>query len=243
MTKEGKHQNTTIDVPLTSKFKAGIVHREQLLTNNETTYAINWFNTKTRWLYDLYNFLAGGSVRKIGGVPFFKARLREKLIGDDTGRRDVLLIVQYPALMSFKNMLQSRVFQLVSILRSLAVADFTFGFSKRRDSGGRPVKFEKSALSHYAVIHFSGSVDFAQLLKLGDSDAELQVIFASEIAGGLATGKVGGELKDVPCIMHGIAVLQSVDQDGFTRAIESAQFETIKTQADQLFFGIYDRIF
>ena len=122
---------------LTAKITSSVrVHITALLSDfkmDQPVYALNWFNSRQLWLYNFYNLLAARSVLNVGGVPFFKARVATTLYGDDADYRSVLLIVRYPDINHFKTMLQSRYFQCVSIIRGLAVAQFTFGFSTRTD--------------------------------------------------------------------------------------------------------------
>ena len=140
--------------------KAFIFRDASLLKDDEPVYAINWFNTRSALVYDFYNFLAVRSVRKIGGGPFIKCKLEKTLIDDDTLRRDVLLIVKYPSLVNFRRMLESTMFQLVSLLRTAAVSDFTFGFTKRQDGGADlpPHDPKATTKSVITVIQYSGGV-------------------------------------------------------------------------------------
>jgi len=100
----------------------------------QAIYAINWFNSRSLWLYNIYNLLAARAVLRVKGLPFFKARVKRTLYGKREDHRDVLLIVRYPRVSNFKAMLENRYFQCVSILRGLAVTSFTFGFSSRNDT-------------------------------------------------------------------------------------------------------------
>ena len=93
-------------------------------------HAINWFDTRSLWLYNVYNRLAAGSVARIGGQPLFKARLVEVLRGNVSDRRETLLLVRYPGVSQFASMLSDRRFQLTSVLRELAVRRFSFGLSE-----------------------------------------------------------------------------------------------------------------
>ena len=120
---------------LPGSLKAFIFRDTSLLEDDEPVYAINWFNTRSALVYDFYNFLAVRSVRKIGGKPFIKCKIDRSLTGDETLRRDVLLIVKYPSLKSFRSMMENTYFQIVSMLRNAAVSNFTFGFTKRQDDG------------------------------------------------------------------------------------------------------------
>ena len=96
-------------------------------------YAINWFNTRWAWLYTLYNVLAARLLLKSGGRPVLKANHRKTIDGPASAERQVLLIVQYPSGDSFLDLLQNRMFQVVSLLRMLAVKDFSFVFHRRYD--------------------------------------------------------------------------------------------------------------
>jgi len=98
---------------------------------DESFYAINWFSTKMEWLYHFYNFLAVRSVLKVGGKPFFKAKVTETLVDDNRGRRDLLLIVNYPNGKKFISLMESTYFKMVSIFRILSVKRFTFGLTIR----------------------------------------------------------------------------------------------------------------
>ena len=69
------------DAKLPGSLKAFIFRDKNLLKDDETVYAINWFNTRSALVYDFYNFLAVRSVRKIGGGPFIKCKLDRVLIG------------------------------------------------------------------------------------------------------------------------------------------------------------------
>ena len=88
--------------------------------------AINWFDTRYAPLYHLYNALAARHVRRIGARPLFKAELRETLAGDACLARRFLLIVRYPCGERFLDLLSSRRFQLLSLLRIMTVRRFSF---------------------------------------------------------------------------------------------------------------------
>ena len=142
---------------LPGKLSAFIFRDAAHLSEDEPIYAINWFNTKSSLVYDFYNKLAVGCVRKIGGAPFFKGRHIKTLHGREEDRRDVLLVVRYPALKNFLTMLESKVFQGVSVIRMAAVDEFTFGFTKREDTGADliPMDPQEEGEVFYGVFHYS----------------------------------------------------------------------------------------
>ncbi|MDA2910832.1 hypothetical protein MYX04_07875 [Nitrospiraceae bacterium AH_259_D15_M11_P09] len=55
------------------------VHDKDALTN--PLFAINWFNTRSLWLYNIYNKLASRSLFRVGGKVLFKGRVTETLLG------------------------------------------------------------------------------------------------------------------------------------------------------------------
>ena len=153
VTSETAHISTRIKVHITA------INSE--LESEHPIYAINWFNTRSLWLYNIYNLFAARSVLKVKGLPFFKARVKRRLYGKQEDHRDVLLIVRYPQISSFKVMLENRYFQCVSVLRGLAVNFFTFGFSTRNDISDEEMIHDKkqdtwhiSKTNAYAFHHY-----------------------------------------------------------------------------------------
>jgi len=137
----------TIQVDLVGRSRAYISLTEGAATFDDEVYAINWFDTNIRWVYDLYNLLASFSLKAIGGVPFFKGHLIKAVHGSSSDCRSTLLVVRYPSLHSFKTMLEKRAFQAVSVLRMLAVRQFTFGFTRPRNKGtAKPARGLEGAL-------------------------------------------------------------------------------------------------
>ena len=52
--------------------RAFITRHDPSLANHDAVYAVNWFNTRSAWLYDFYNLIAARSVLAVGGVPILK---------------------------------------------------------------------------------------------------------------------------------------------------------------------------
>ena len=232
------------DAKLPGSLKAFIFRDKNLLKDDETVYAINWFNTRSALVYDFYNFLAVRSVRKIGGGPFIKCKLERVLLDDDHLRRDVLLIVKYPSLKNFRRMLESTMFQLVSLLRTAAVSDFTFGFTKRQDKGADlpPHNPKAPTKSIIGVIQYSGAFDSGSLYRLLDKHPDIDLYYSGLIAGQIGTGKVSEGCNKVPCIISGIHVLKSESASAIESLTQSAEFQSLTQTTEQIYAGLYNRI-
>jgi len=157
-------------------------------------------------------------------------------------RRDVLLIVNYPALESFRTMLENFVFQMVSVIRALAVSEFTFGISKRQDNNGALIVFDKHQVDApaYGVLHYTGELDVADVKNL--EQARLRLVFASRIGVNLATGISPSEITPIPNIMDGIMVFTAANIDDFEAFRASEKFSQIQQNTKRLYFGVYNRV-
>ena len=125
--------------------------------------AINWFDLKTPWMYQLYGLIASRFVRKVRGRLYFKGKLVKKIEGPDDRQRENLLIVCYPGARTFLDLVDFKIFQMVSVLRLAAVKRFCFGFTEnileKADSrGASDPKFNKEQI--YLVHHFQGDHDW-----------------------------------------------------------------------------------
>ena len=182
---ENSAQNIEISsAKLPGKISAFIFRDADHLSEEEPIYAINWFNTKSSLIYDFYNKLAVGCVRKIGGAPFFKARHIKTLYGGEEDKRDVLLVVRYPALTNFRSMLESKIFQGVSVIRMAAVDNFTFGFTKRSDKGAdlSPMNPDDMQGVSYGVFHYSGVADISKFIAELNLGAVVDIFYSGIIS-------------------------------------------------------------
>ena len=228
---------------LPGKLSAYIFRDAAHLNEDEPVYAINWFNTKSSLIYDFYNSLAVGCVRKIGGAPFFKGRHVKTLYGREEDERDVLLVVRYPALTNFLTMLESKVFQGVSIIRMAAVKNFTFGFTKRADKGAdlSPMTPNEDT-AFYGVIHYSGAGTIDKSLALLSAGPAVEIFYSGNIRAHIKTGQSSAEAAQVPCVMDGVAIFKSADAQALEQLVEHEAFVSLTAQAETLFFGLYNRI-
>ena len=229
---------------LPGKLSAYIFRDADHLSEEEPIYAINWFNTKSSLIYDFYNKLAVGCVRKIGGAPFFKARHIKTLYGREEDKRDVLLVVRYPALTNFRSMLESKIFQGVSIIRMAAVDNFTFGFTKRDDNGAdlSPMNPDDIQDVSYGVFHYSDMADISKFIAELNLDASVGIFYRGIIRAHIGTGEASDVAKLVPCAMDGIIIFTSSDRQALEQLIDQEAFTAVTTQAKRSFFGLYSRI-
>ena len=239
-----KSAPNTLTAKLPGGSKAYIFRADNTLTANEPIYAINWFNTKTQWVYDFYNFLAVKAVKKIGGGPFFKGKHTKTLYGEAESKRDILLVVRYPALQNFRTMLEDKYFQLVSLVRITAVEDFTFGISKRADAGAdfQPMFKAESKTKAYAVHHYSGPNDIRAELQGLAENSSVNIFFSSHIKAHIGTGKSQESCDLVDCIIENILILSAADEDSIISFTQATPYQNLIQETETSFIGLYSRI-
>ena len=238
---------------ITARITASIrVHITALRSDfkvDQPVYALNWFNSRQLWLYNFYNLLAARSVLKVGGVPFFKARVATILYGDDADYRSVLLIVRYPDISHFKAMLQSRYFQCVSIIRGLAVAQFTFGFSTRTDiqdlgefaNQNRIAKSQVYAIHHYRLTEQVS--DIAERATELAALHQVKLAFSSCVSARLYPQKGSTPPAAVETIMHGCMLLQADSQAQIEQLVANSDYKTLLATTNASFIATLNRIF
>jgi|GEM_PF-1342394 len=243
-----KPQGIKSEHVLTAKLPGKIrVHLEALtptLGFDEPVYAANWFDTQARWIYDFYNVLALRSVKGVGGAPFFKGRLTELVHGEETDRRDVLLVVRYPSLQCFKSMMQSGYFLFVSFLRIAAVKDFTFGFTVRRDGGPSlmPISNNNDDEKKYVVFHFKGEASLLDDLSPQLTAIGAHLFYAGSVAATISTGTEYELGEKTLCLMEHLAIIEAPDDDVLRSATKTLLDENIQSKTGSSFVGVYDRV-
>ena len=216
---------------------------------DKPVYALNWFNSRQLWLYNFYNLLAARSVLNVGGIPFFKARVATALYGNEADCRSVLLIVRYPGVSHFKTMLQSRYFQLVSIIRGLAVAQFTFGFSTRidiQDTGEFANQNRISESKVYAIHHYRLSdhgSDISQRAAELAASHQVKLAFSSCVSARLYPQNGSTAPAAVETIMDGCMILQADSHAQIEQLVVSPDYATLLATTDASFIATLDRIF
>ena len=255
---DANRDNVNMSMPsgtpsLTAKITSGVrVHLTALLPDfkvDQPVYALNWFNSRQLWLYNFYNLLAARSVLKVGGVPFFKARVATTLHGHDADYRSVLLIVRYPDINHFKTMLQSRYFQCVSIIRGLAVAQFTFGFSTRTDIQDNGEFTNQSRIAKnmvYAIHHYRLSEQASDIAERASELApshQVKLAFSSRVSARLYPQKGSTPPEAVDTIMDGCMIMQADTQAQVEQLVASPEYKALLATSEASFIATLDRIF
>ena len=167
----------------------------------------------------------------------FKGRLLKQTAGDEALRRSTILLVHYPSVSAFLNLMGNRYFNVVGLLRLLAVKDFTFGLTQPvsgNEFNDNPINVEEYVVRFGDVLSLqeSGEIPIAGLMYSGKTVATL------------TTGDSQNIKEDVDCIIERIS-LQEADagaeasQDTRT----SIQGDTaVSSHVTDEFVGIFRRI-
>lgn len=188
--------------------------------------AINWFNTRSAMLYRAYTLLAAAPLSKTGSRLFFRARHRSIISGARSDRRDMLLIVRYPSPERFLDLLANRYFQLVSILRVMAVSQFSFVLNRpARIAFPKALEPNPDPEDAYAVHHFRSDRSFAtDLLNLSVAvdGIDVSMVMASEAAVQLQIKSSSGCPEGIPFVTDRV-VLFSAKTFAFLEAALTSQ--------------------
>jgi len=192
---------------------------------NADMCAINWFDLKIPWMYQLYGLIASRLVRKVSGKLYFKGKLVKRIEGPKDRQRENLLIVCYPGARTFLDLVDFKIFQIISVLRIAAVKRFCFGFTenileKSASKGATDPKFRKDQT--YLVHHFQGGnnwlSDNRQQLFSSARQHNMDVYFCGLTNAHIAREKSGVQLS-AEFFMDGIllfAANSEVDIENFT---------------------------
>jgi uncharacterized protein (DUF1330 family) len=220
------------------------VHDEDVLKN--PLFAINWFNTRSLWLYNLYNMIASRSLSKIGGRVLFKGRVMETLLGSPEDTREILLIVNYPSGERFLDLLSNRFFQITSLLRLAAVRDFSFVFNQRVDG---PALLEKrnqvfDASRAWAVHLYSSDCDVheeVQLLRTVAAKDKLTLHFASLRAVIVHSEDNDGKRKAFNHVTDRVVILEAENEERI-RAAVSGSYHEFAASVSGSYIGLLSRM-
>ncbi|MEQ9425826.1 MAG: hypothetical protein RJQ09_15480 [Cyclobacteriaceae bacterium] len=235
-------------VQLNKKTRVSIVPAAPNIDLDSDLYAINWFDLRRPWLYDLYNKLAFPHVKKVGGQVHFKGLVKEKIKGPKEFDREMLLIVKYPNAKGFLQMLQDKIFLMKSILRLNAVQYFTFGFCKRMDNGPAPLKFPKAFNGNrsYLLHHFQSNISASEYLykiaPIIDNTSGIKLYFSGFKAALIGTERSGNKLKTQPFIMDGLILIEGEDDAQLTNFTHNEDFKQLATDLNSFNNYIFERI-
>lgn len=207
-------------------------------------WAINWFDTKRRWLYNLYTFIASRFVIKVGGKLWFKGAFVETLSGNKKDARKILLIVKYPTAHHFLDLVALKSFQMVSLLRILAVKRFVFGFTQRHKIEGLSEKRQDKG-APCLVHHFRNTSEINKKITSICYAASEQNIYLNYWGKKAATLKRSHSTEgayDVPFIMDGILVFEAANRDQLMAFYKSETYLAFTAGLDNSYAAIFKKI-
>jgi len=192
------------------------------LIPDQPVIAVNWFNTRSLWLYHIYNLLASAPLKRVGGKSLFKGRLRYRIHGDSEAARSTVLLVFYPSVQDFLRLMGNRYFAFVGLLRMLAVRDFTFGLTQ--PVPGTNIDFDDLGDKQYICQYANSATD-----GLSDGNNQSSSSFYSgQVVATIATGDETRPVSPVPCLMS---------------HFDLADASSVAVHDDSsLFSGIFERI-
>jgi uncharacterized protein (DUF1330 family) len=237
--------NAFISKQITKEIEVSIINAGPNYNLEDVVWAINWFDVKNKGLYDFYNVIASPHVGKVGGRALFKGRLKKKLLGEQSDEREVLLIVSYPKPDNFLDLLMGKMFQLKSIVRELAVKDFTFGFMKRLDDGERPrgriKKYDGKLI--YMVHHFKNNHQLIDTNTIKDLAAEQDIFthFSGIKSALVGRRKGGGKLRTSPFLMDGMLIFGAFEASQFDDFIQSEYYQNFIEQNQSNYIALFNR--
>jgi len=224
---------------LTDKISVEILPVDSEKDLHERVWAINWFNYKRKWLYTLYNRLAAKHVIQVGGRLLFKGHRQRTLFGEETLARHTLLIVTYPKVDNFLDMLTIKAFQLKSLLRLNAVKKFVFGFTRRVDTETVEGVGKKSGA--YLVCHYQGVVDSDRLHQLAGKH-NLQMFFHGKKTGQIKRSEQGKDEVIAPFFMDGIILLVADNSNAYEEFVTDSDFIQLADGNKTNYVAIFDRV-
>ncbi|WP_420583170.1 hypothetical protein [Reichenbachiella sp.] len=232
-----------ISAEIANKTTASIICTNSDTQLDQPLWAINWFDLKRGWLYELYNRLAFQHVKGVGAYPIFKGQLEKVLLSNERLQRDMLLVVRYPKAQSLLDMLSVKLFQLKSLLRNAAVRHFQFGFMKQ---GNQP-KEEPPSLKYMGKLKFMVHVcenedhrQIDQLVAYANSNEVFPYFIGSKSAiMGLQQGK--GRIRTIDFILSHVLIFSAFDDETLEAFVNSAPYQQLIQKSESSFSGIYRR--
>ena len=207
-------------------------------------FAINWFNTRSGWLYTLYNVLAARPLFAVGAKPFIKAKHLKTIEGAPGAQRDLLLVVAYPSGESLLDLLDNSFFQIISVLRTLAVKDFSFVLHKRL--GGLDLEqCEMTRDKAYAVHHFRSSASMdGELTKIAGLAAEsnISIFFAGEKAATLSIDNGDGDPRTLAFETHKLVIFEADSLQALEDALGDPAYHDFSQGLQSSYVGLLARI-
>ncbi|MEO9802884.1 MAG: hypothetical protein ABJF04_06535 [Reichenbachiella sp.] len=233
-----------ISKKIAANLTASVISADPSTDLEQQLWAINWFDLKRKWVYDLYNQLVFSHVKKIGATPIFKGQLKRSLIDSERLRRDMLLIVQYPKGIAFLNMISSKLFQLKGLLRASSVRHFQFGFMQRKS----PVQDHQVAGTIYQgklryLVHVCEGSQAADFQSLIDFAASQDVFphFVGNKSAMLGLQKSNSGLKTLDFMLNHVLVFSGFDDESLELFVQSGPYQEFLASKTNNYVGLFDR--
>ena len=232
--------NNYIEAKIVGSTHIRLQRIDNTISWDKPVHALNWFDSRQLQIYNFYNLLAGRSVKQVGGAPLFKGRLIARVHGTDKDERQVLLVVKYPSPGHFKDMLSNTYFKSVSIIRSLAVKEFTFCLS--HSMGDENIPGKRARGENYAVHHFCGDMNVLNNIRDALQKNSLEIAFSSLKTHELY--KIAGNKtpERVPAIMDGIVLFKCENENTLNEIVKSEPYQQCLQQSQSSYVGLYQRI-
>ena len=238
-------QNTSqIDLNINKSTSISIIASQAEIDLNTAVWAVNWFDTKRKWLYNLYTSIASGFVVKAGGSLWFKGELEQTLAGNEKDARKILLIVKYPTANHFLDLVKMKLFQMVSILRILAVKRFVFGFTQRIEIEGL-IKNRQPKGALCLVHHFrndTGINEQVESISHLASDMGIHLNYAGLKAATLKRSHSTEGGYDIPFIMDGIFVFEGENKEQLMAFYQSEAYQIFAGSLDNSYVALFRKL-
>jgi len=215
---------------------------EQIVLENHALCAINWFNLKRNWMYDLYNQCVASRLAKVGGQLLFKGDFVQQIEGKDTDARDMLLIVQYPSVNAFLDLVSNTFFQIASVLRNASVKDFNIGFTQRLSRSQIPT--ENFADKVYLVHYFRSTQiprELSKKLEAIEKSCNVSLYYAGNTVARIEIEKKGKAVP-MPFLMDGIIIFEYTKEKGIRTLLDDAVYKQIREELKDNYLAVFRRI-
>ncbi len=210
---------------------------------NHPIWAVNWFNTRSKFLSAIYVSLSLPCLRKVGAEILFKGHCIKKIEGKNEYDRKYLQIEKYPDSSAFLELVKDTRYRLLHSLYKIATAGMAFGFNRRLDNGPKPSsKSRKYWGSDVYLVHIF-QADRSFVLSSQFNLAELAhkhgvQIFFSGSTEALFTRVHKNHPEHTPYFMDGLILFEGANITALTQLkndIKYKQFQE-KTSRSSLYF-------
>lgn len=237
------NQDKIVTQELGTKLKASIISAHPEARLDQPLWAINWFDLKRAWLYELYNQIVISHVRNIGAYPIFKGKLCKVILENERLKRDMLLIVKYPKASAFLALIANKLFQVKSILRTSSVKHFQLGFMEKLNSEDQKPSHSKYTGKLKYLVHVCEGGTKSDIQSLLDFAASLEVFpyFIGSKSALIGIQKEDKKLKTFDFILNHVLVFSSYDNEGLESFVETDLYQQFIHNNKSNFAGLYER--